>query len=301
MRTFTCLVLIVLTYQLPAQEIAITFDDAPTPDGPLFSGPERAGRILSHLKNNKVEAAFFVVTGSINAHNNERIGKYARAGHLIANHTHTHQWIHEIGTRAYANDVKTADSILRTYKGFVGWFRYPFLDEGRSIPVRDSLRMVLSELRLTNGYVTVDTYDWYINNLLKQAKLNNAKVDEDALRKIYIEHVFNSMLFYDRVARQHLGRSPKHVLLLHENDLAAMFLGDLLKHLKAQGWKIISPRVAYEDPIAKKIPDVLFNGQGRVAAIAREQGVPPRELVQESEDEAFLETLLQERKVFAQP
>ena len=301
MRTFACLLFIIFTYPLPAQEIAITFDDAPTPDGPLFSGSERARRILSHLKKNEIQAAFFIVTGNINSANNERLGKYAGAGHLIANHTHSHQRIHEMGTQAYANDFRTADSILRSYKGFVGWFRYPFLDEGRSIPVRDSLRMLLSELRLTNGYVTVDNYDWYINNLLKQAKAGNAKVDEDALRKIYIEHIFNSILFYDQVARQHLGRSPKHVLLLHENDLAAMFLGDLLKHLKAKGWKIISPRLAYQDPIAKKIPDVLFNGQGRVAAIAREQGVPARELVQESEDEAYLETLLQERKVFSQP
>jgi peptidoglycan/xylan/chitin deacetylase (PgdA/CDA1 family) len=301
MKTFACLLFTILSYQLSAQEIAITFDDAPTPDGPLFSGTERARRILGHLKNNEIQAAFFIVTGGINSANQERIAKYAGAGHLIANHTHSHRRIHEMGTQAYWNDVRTADSILRTFKGFVGWFRYPFLDEGRSIPVRDSLRMALSELRLTNGYVTVDNYDWYINNLLKQAKAKNSKVDEDALRKIYIEHITNSILFYDQVARQHLGRSPKHVLLLHENDLAAMFLGDLLKHLKAQGWKIISPRLAYEDPIAKKIPDVLFNGQGRVAAIAREQGVPPRELVQESEDEAYLETLLQERKVFAQP
>jgi peptidoglycan/xylan/chitin deacetylase (PgdA/CDA1 family) len=300
MRAFACL-LIFLTYQLPAQEIAITFDDAPTADGPLFSGTERSRRILTHLKNNHVQAAFFILTGNINSANKERLVKYAEAGHSIANHTHSHQWIHEIGTRAYASDIKTADSILRTYKGFVRWFRYPFLDEGKSFTVRDSLRKVLSELRLTNGYVTVDNYDWYINSLLKQAKENGTKVDEDALRKIYIEHVFNSILFYDQIARQHLGRSPKHVLLLHENDLAAMFLGDLLKHLKAKGWKIISPGQAYEDPIAKEVPDVLFNGQGRVAAIARGRGVAARELVQESEDEAYLTTLLHERKVFAKP
>src|SRR5687768_4626287 len=131
MRTFACL-LIFLTYQLPAQEIAITFDDAPTGNGPIFSGTERSRRILAHLKNNHVQAAFFILTGNISPANKERIVKYAEAGHSIANHTHTHQWIHEIGTRAYANDIKTADSILRTHKGFVGWFRYPFLDEGKS-------------------------------------------------------------------------------------------------------------------------------------------------------------------------
>jgi hypothetical protein len=136
---------------------------------------------------------------------------------------------------------------------------------------------------------------------LKQAKLKNAKINEDALRKIYIEHIYNNILFYDNIAICHLGRSPKHVLLLHEKDLAAMFLGDLLQHLKANGWQIISPRLAYQDPISKKLPDVLFNGQGRVAAIAREQGVAPRDLVQGSEEEQYLETLLREQKVFDEP
>ena len=55
---------------------------------------------------------------------------------------------------------------------------------------------------------------------------------------------------------------------------------------------------AYQDPIAAQLPDVLFNGQGRVAAIAKEKGKPSRELVQESEDEAYLDEEAKRKKVF---
>jgi hypothetical protein len=41
----------------------------------------------------------------------------------------------------------------------------------------------------------------------------------------------------------------------------ALFLGDLIQHLEDKGWKIISSEEAYTDPIAKEIPDVLFNNQ----------------------------------------
>jgi peptidoglycan/xylan/chitin deacetylase (PgdA/CDA1 family) len=286
-------------FRAHAQEIALTFDDAPTPNGPLFSGDERTQKIIDHLKEGNVDqVAFFVVTSNMEEPGKDRLSKYTNAGHLLANHTHTHQWIHSLGVNRYSNDIRKADSVLRPMKGFKPWFRYPFLDEGRSKPVRDSLRTTMKMLGLTNGYVTVDTYDWYLNGLLRNAKKDNKKINFDLLRAVYIEHISKSVQFYDSIARQILGRSPKHVLLLHENDIAAYFLGDLIQHLKNKGWKIISPAEAYKDPIASLLPDVLFNGQGRVGAIAREKGIAAKDLIQISEDEVFLDTLVRNRKVF---
>lgn len=293
------LLLALVAFQVNAQEIAITFDDAPTHDSPALKGDARTRLIIEHLKSNNVDqAAFFVLTNNINAESQKRLSQYSRAGHLLANHSHTHLWIHEVGTEKYIQDVAKADSVLSPYPSYKKWFRYPYLNEGRTIGSRDSIRVALKELNLINGYVTIDNYDWYLNNLLQQAVKNHKKVNESKLRAIYIDHIYSSVLFYDNIAQQHLGRSPKHVLLLHENDLAALFLGDLIRHLRQKGWKIITPEEAYEDPIARQVPDVMFNGQGRVAAIAREKGIPARDLVQLSEDEAYLESLVKEEKVF---
>jgi hypothetical protein len=134
--------------------------------------------------------------------------------------------------------------------------------------------------------------------LLSTAIEKGQSVNFDKLRRAYIDHIYGSIQFYDSVARRCLGRSPIHVLLLHENDLSAMYLGDLIKHLKRNGWTIRSPKEAYRDPIAGVVPDVLFNGQGRVAAIARSQGVPARALVQVAEDEVYLDSLVSTEKIF---
>jgi peptidoglycan/xylan/chitin deacetylase (PgdA/CDA1 family) len=296
--TFSSIFLFVLTNAF-SQQIAITFDDAPTSDGPVFTGKERTERILNQLKKEKIaQVSFFVITGNINEAGKKRLMQYVNAGHLLGNHTHSHQWIHLLGVKGYLKDIRTADSILRTMNGFVPWFRYPFLDEGKSKPVRDSIRSALKELNLSNGYVTIDNYDWYINALLKKAVSERKKINYDKLRSVYIDHLWNSIQYYDKIAQQVLGRSPRHVLLLHENDLAAYFLSDLIQFLRNKGWKIISPADAYKDPIAQQIPDVLFNGQGRVAAIAREKGMLPKELVQDSEDEEYLESLMKTQKIF---
>jgi peptidoglycan-N-acetylglucosamine deacetylase len=282
-----------------AQEIAITFDDAPTGNGPLFSGIERSEKILGHLKKHDVdEAAFFVVTRAIDQSGKDRLMAYTRAGHLLANHTHTHEWIRDMGTEKYIDGIRKADSTLRLLPGYFPYFRFPFLDEGKSRPTRDSIRQALRAMNVNHGYVTIDNYDWYINHLLKQAITDNKKANMEKLKALYIDHIWSSIRFYDNIAKKHLGRSPRHVLLLHENDMAASFLGDLISHIKKQGWKIIPVSEAYKDPIASTIPDVLFNGQGRVASIANSKGVPPRELVQESEDELFLETQVKEKEIF---
>jgi hypothetical protein len=81
------------------------------------------------------------------------------------------------------------------------------------------------------------------------------------------------------------------VLLLHENDLAALFVDDLAEALRRKGWTIVPAIEAYQDPIATQLPDTLFNGQGRVAALARSHGAGPRDLVSEWEDEARLRAL----------
>src|SRR5690606_3381489 len=97
-------------------------------------------------------------------------------------------------------------------------------------------------------------------------------VDYFKLKNLYLDHLLNSIEFYDKMAMDVIGRSPKHVLLLHENDLAALYVDELIDKLRKMGWEIISPEEAYADPIAQIVPDVLLNGQGRIGAIAKEKG-----------------------------
>jgi len=198
----------------------------------------------------------------------------------------------------FIDDIKEAHQALKEFPGFRPWFRFPFLDEGRDENTRDQLRSALDDMGYINGYVTVDNYDYYLEFLYQQALKENKKINYDLLQELYIEHLWESIQFYQNIALKTLGRSPKHVLLLHENDLAALFLDDLISFLRGEGWLIISPEEAYKDPIAQHIPKVLMNGQGRVAAIAKENGMASKDLVQKSEDEQYLKDYFNKKKVF---
>lgn len=273
-------------------QIALTFDDAPRGSGPFFDGPERTQTLIATLRDANVDGAmFFVTTQNLDRQGDSgpaRIQAYTDAGHTLGNHSHSHQWLWRTDSEAYVADLDLAVQKLATFEQVQPYYRFPFLDEGRSKEKRDHVRQALAKRELRNGYVTVDTYDWYLEALAKEAKEAGREMNVDELRSLYVDVIVSGTEFYEAMAKQTLGRSPRHVLLLHENDLAALFVGDLVAELHNRGWTIIPATAAFADPIADLEPDTLFLGQGRIAALAHEAGATPASLVSPEEDEEYL-------------
>lgn len=274
------------------RQIAFTFDDGPRPSGPIFEGEDRTEALIRSLAKADVKSVwFFVTTNNIARENNNgdaRLKRYVEAGHQLANHSHSHLWFNKTDTDAYIADMDKARDLLANYGETQPYYRYPYLDEGRSFEKRDAMVTTLADRGMFNGYVSVDTYDWYMDALFGEALKAGHDVNMDVLRDTYVNSLVQSVEFYDDISQDVLGRSPKHVLLLHENDLAAMFINDLAQALRDKGWEIISPEEAYRDDIAKYVPKTLFLGQGRISAIADDKGMAREALVHERENEAFL-------------
>jgi peptidoglycan/xylan/chitin deacetylase (PgdA/CDA1 family) len=282
------------------KRIALSFDDAPRNDGPVFTGDERGARLLEVLDEEGVgPVVFFVTTSHFDYPGGRaRVDRYAEAGHLIANHSHSHSWLKRTETGVYLSDIDQAELMLEGFSNRRPWFRFPYLDEGQPIDQRETVRAALQERGLKNAYVTVDNYDWYLDLKWKEAVDAGREVNVDALRGVYVEVLMGAINFYEGVANDALDRSPAHVLLLHENDVAAMFVGDLIGALRDDGWTIISPDQAYADPIYQQVPKTLLTGQGIVAALAVDAGIDNRTLTHLAIEENKIDALLEEREVF---
>ena len=124
-----------------------------------------------------------------------------------------------------------------------------------------------------DAFITIDNFDFYMEDLFRKALRAGKEIDYSKLRKFYVETLYQGVKFYDELAIKALGRSVKHVMLLHENDLAALYIGDLISHLKRKGWKVISPEESYRDPVTRRFPSTVLNhGNGRVESLAVEAG-----------------------------
>lgn len=286
----TALVLLFASSLCHAREIALTFDDAPTPDSALMTGAERTRKLIDILVKAKVpDTLFFVKADYINKDTQQRLEQYAAAGFHLANHSYSHQSASELGLLDYPADVYKAHLLLKSQKNVLPYHRFPYLHYGKDLAAIIALQQSLTDLGYKDGYVTIDNFDWYISSLLTKAAEDKKTLNYDNARKFYVDTLYESIEFYDAIAKKTLGRSPRHVMLLHENDAAALFVGDLIAHLRAKGWKIIAPQKAYEDPIARNFPNTVFHKQGRVAAIANSKGVPESELRNPSENEQYLD------------
>jgi peptidoglycan/xylan/chitin deacetylase (PgdA/CDA1 family) len=263
---------------------------------------ERTVALIAGLREAGVEqAAFFVTTGNLEddygANGEARIQAYVDAGHVIANHSHSHGWLWNGDAAEYIADLDKAEAWLKGRPGKRPWYRFPYLDEGRDIERRDALRAALRQRGLANGYVTVDLWDWAIDDLANKAIREERAIDRKALGEFYVETVVQGADFFDRTARATLGRSPVHVLLLHETDLNALFIADVVAGLRADGWTIVTIDEAYRDRIAQVEPDTLYLGGGRINALAAAAGRDPDDLPYERNDDAELTRLFEDRVI----
>jgi peptidoglycan/xylan/chitin deacetylase (PgdA/CDA1 family) len=299
--TFLAAILALAAPAAAQKRIALSFDDVPRHAGAFFTPDERTTALIAALDQAGVEqAAFFVTTGNLDlphgAGGEDRVAAYVAAGHVIANHSQGHFWLHRTPTEDYIADLDRAAAWLAGRPGYRPWFRFPYLDEGREdVARRDALRAALRERGLANGYVTVDTYDWFLDDMVNEATAAGRNIDRDGLRDLYVESLVGAANFAEAIAVDTLGRSPAHVILLHETDIAALYIDDAVAALRADGWEIVTADEAFSDPIAAIEPDTSFLGAGRIAGIAHARGRPAAELVSQWTEEAVLSRLFSER------
>jgi peptidoglycan-N-acetylglucosamine deacetylase len=274
------LAIVVSTPAHAQKRIALTFDDVPRDAGAFFSPEQRTTKLIAALKQARVkQVAFFVNPGNLAKPDGQggdrRIAAYVAAGHVIANHSFSHPSLSKLTPEAYLADINMATDWLKGRKGYRPWFRFPFLNEGRSDKAkRDGIRAGLAARGLRNGYVTVDASDWNMENLTIAATKAGKPINMAALRDYYVTLHVEAADLYDGLARQTIGRSPAHVILLHETDMAAMFIGDLVAALRKDGWEIIAADKAYRDPIGKVVYDTP-SAQGTLTEMmAWQKGLP---------------------------
>ena len=255
------------------KRVAFSFDDVPHDPGVFFTPDERTATLVGKLAEARIDqAAFFVVVGDFQhprgRGGEERIRAYTAAGHVLGSHSYSHPRLSDIAVETFVADIDRAAEWFTAREGGRPWFRFPFLDEGDADEgKRAAVRAALKNRGLTNAYVTVLTLDWYLDSLVAETVRGGREFDLVALRDFYVESLLEPAEFYERLAVEALGRSPVHVILLHENDLNTLFIADAARAFRSAGWDIVPVDEAYRDPIAAVEPKG-WCGSGRVAALA---------------------------------
>ena len=277
-----------------AQSMALTFDDGLNPDAQPKA--QRWNReMLTALKDMKVTAMIFPAVSSLGG--NAGIGlvrEWAEAGHTVGNHTTTHRSLasSKVTLEEFIEDVEEADAVLRRIPKFVPMLRFPYLKEGDTAEKRDGIRRWMKQHDYRPAPVSIDASDWYYNQVFVKF-IDAGQADRaERVKDAYVAHLLDRAQYYDALSRQVLARSPKHVLLLHTNAINAASIHEVITAFRGRGWKLISPRAAFDDTLYAMKPDVLPAGESIIWALAKERGVP--DLRYPAEDSVYEEPKLKQ-------
>lgn len=276
-------------------KISFTFDDGKTNDIGHYKLEIWNQMLLNNLKAHHLKAILF----STGSNKSTEKGKYIlsswnNSGHFIANHTFNHLNFNSKNTslETFKRDLIQNDSLIRMYSNYLPYFRFPYLKEGDTKEKIEGFRAFLREQGYKNGHVSIDASDWYIDSRLVNRLNEDPKSDISGYREFYINHLFHRALFYDSLAYQLTGRQINHVLLLHHNLAAALFLDHLIQYFKDQGWEVIDADRAYEDTIYNEVPGNIPAGESIIWALAKQSGKFEKVLRYPAEDQVYEKALM---------
>ncbi|RYZ95178.1 MAG: hypothetical protein EOO68_19010 [Moraxellaceae bacterium] len=248
------LILLVLTCfscsSLCAKEIVFAFDKTLAHTTSL-DGMARSQMLVRNLAKVDVKQSMFLIrTKDVTPKTIDRLSFYDQTGQLIVNAGAKYSLYSISNPFAYAVDILKADTELAQYANYRRHIYFPYLYEGGDVEALSNLQEFLSDHLYQPTYVTYKANDDYLDLLYQARVATNKPVNIRELEKVYVELLIQDILAYDAKANLLLGYSPRQVILLHENDLAAYFIIGLVDALNARGFKVISPEKVFSDPVA---------------------------------------------------
>ncbi len=287
MKSIIFPVIMLMSLAASATEISFTIDDPGVQQTSRMKHPEVATKILEALKAHDVKAILFVCGMRVDqAEGKDILSQWNEAGHILANHTYSHKNFNnpQMSVEDFVQDMVKNENHITSFSHFKKILRFPMLKEGNSVEKRDGIRKVMKDRGYSQGHVTIDASDWYISDRFVNKLNKGEKVDFEAYKKYFLDHIWDRAQYYNRLSHKVLGREVAHNLLLHHNPLNAYFLSDLISMFKKKGWKVIDADNAFLDPAYKLEPKILPAGESLLWGLAKQSGKFESELRYPGED-----------------
>jgi len=243
------------------KQIAITFDDAPVMR--FYSYPSQWHRHLivdsltTVLSRFEAPATIFVI-GSLleNPEGEELLVRWMEYGVELANHSMNHTSFNDLSYREGVDEIVMAQEVLtpfaEVYGKSVRYFRFPFLEEGTSLERKQAWLQYLEAGGLLPGRITIGNDDWDFDVAYSEAEMAEDWELRYEIGQDYMQHIRESIAYWETVGEELFGRTIRHVLHLHANRINRDYLGQILWELREAGYEFITLDEAYEDPVYRE-------------------------------------------------
>lgn len=264
------------THSAPPQTqkmVAFTFDDVPHAGGggSILEMTSSNKQLLTTLKQNNVPAIGFVNEKLIFDYPQQVKARTAilemwlNQGFELGNHTYSHWSLMDVPLETYEPDVLKNETITKPlmakHNMNLKYFRHPFLVTGRTLDDKNQFEKFLHKNGYTIAPVTMEFLDWKFNLIYVYAKEQNDSETLNRVVKEYLEFANQKIAFYEKISQEILGYQARQILLLHDNELNADHIKDIIQLFKSNNYQFINIEKALKDK-AYSLPDNYFGPIG---------------------------------------
>lgn len=214
-----------------SKRIALTIDDLP------FVGEYRnfhLNMLMKTMLEQQVPATGFIIAKEVRPNNWELLNQFRDAGFGLGNHTLSHANLNTLNSKAFINEIKQADHILKPVLTNPKFFRYPYLamSSGKK---RAAVLRFLKKHHYQVAPITIDSKDFVFNQCLMSVPELKRRAYLAELKPFYLEFIWRQTLM-----AEHNHPKQAQILLIHANLLNAYVLPDIIALFKQHQYKFVS-------------------------------------------------------------
>ena len=231
----------------------MTFDDLP------FAAAHPASRsnadaaakinqaILAGLARHHVPVTGFVIQKRV-----EELGikdgtailnQWTARGHDLANHTYSHPDINQLTVQQIEDEIVRGDGGRKP-----GFFRFPYNHTGDTREKHDAIAAFLEQHGYRLAPCTIDNSDYEFNVPYALMLEHHDRGAAKRLRAAYIDYTGAEIDYYSKLHEQVLGYQPPHIMLLHDNQLNADVIEEVIRLFLVRHYRFVSLAQAESDP-----------------------------------------------------
>lgn len=281
-----------------ARELVIAFEHC-LQGSTSLDAMARSQMLVRNLATAAVPQAMFLIkTKGVDQKDKTRLALYSDKGHLLVNAGHGHSLVTKSDLYAYEIGILKANRILQQYPGYKQHVYFSYLHEFGDANIQRGLAEFLQERGYRPAFTGMNSMrgmDQYLDQLYQKKISTNRPVNMAVLESAYVDLIAQSLAQEDAKAFNLLGYSPRQVLVLQENDLAAYFIVALVDRLIEQGWTMVAAERALDDPIANPIAANRWGANGYLNSITRLRDEPVAYARVLGERQTLVDSFLQTR------
>jgi len=272
-----------------ARTAALTIDDLPfvtgsnAPFGPQDAPAAMAAnrRLLKAFARHRVPVTGFVIEKNV-----EQLGmqdgtqilrSWVDRGEDLGNHSYAHPDFSDLSVEQYEDQIVRGETIIvplmQAANRKVEFFRFPFNHTGNTEAKHSAIMDFLSHRDYRLAPCTIETSDWIFAAAYQRMAARHDRPSAARLRREYLAFTAAQIDYFSRMNSEVLGYEPPEIVLLHDNQLNADLMDQILTLYEKRGYKWVSLAEAERDPVYQA-PDTVVTEYGPMWGYrwARERG-----------------------------